>query len=79
MNSSSHKHPDFKDFKDEREKEGRQDFEVVVRGVPDIHLTSQEVTDAIYAMVKTKAEAMPVHPYFDVEINCYTFRVGTEG
>lgn len=67
MDKTSHNHPDFVK---EREAEGRQDFEVIIRGMPDIHLTPQEVGAALYDLLKAKADAIEGDgPYFDIETN----------
>lgn len=74
ISTTSHKHSDFVK---EREKEGRQDFEVIIRGVPGVHLSHSDLVDAIYDLVKVKAEALPGdHPYFDIEVTSTTFSVG---
>lgn len=74
MDTNSHRHPDFVAT---REAEGRQEFEVIIRGVPGIHLSHSEMSDAVYALVKAKAEALHgEHPYFDIEVSTVTFSMG---
>jgi hypothetical protein len=72
MNDSQHTK-----FLNRLENEGeRREFEVVIRGTEKIQLTSEEISEALYEKVNTKAEALVGDkPHFDVEVSTHAFSV----